>query len=111
MSRFDGTTKPLTYGEALCEIVNAVRWPSEVHGADVLKAVQVEHGLYVVPQEEQRANEIERLRAIVAERDAADKAAAEAAELVALRESLGLDPVTGEKKSPAGDETDALASV
>lgn len=95
MSRFDGTTEPLSYGQALAELAKATNFPSEAHRADVVKAIHVEHGLYVVPQEEIRANEIERLRRMVAEREAAESEAREASELRELREQLGLDPDSG----------------
>ena len=107
MSRFDGSPLPLGYGEALAEIAARVSWPSEAHGADVVKAILVEHGLYVVPEAETRAAEIERLRALKATKDATVQEAAEEAELAALRAELGLRHA--EATDPA--EVDALAGA
>lgn len=90
MSIFDGSPEPLTYGHALVEMAKLVPWRDEEHKAAVIKALQVEHGHYIVPEAETRALEVERLRRLVAEQDAKEKAAAEEAELVALREKLGL---------------------
>lgn len=101
MSKFDGTDAALSYGQALSELARAVNWPTEQHRAEVVKAIETEHGIYVVPQEEVRANEIARLRALKAEQDKAAKEEAEAAELAELRRSLGLDPETGAPVDPA----------
>lgn len=49
MSQLDGTTKELTYGEALCAIVEKVSWSTELIKREVLLAVQKEHGLVPPP--------------------------------------------------------------
>lgn len=95
MSRFDGSPVPLTYSQALCEVAARISWPSEAHQADVIKAFQIEHGDYTVPEAETKILEIERLRAIAAEQDQVAANKAQDDELAALRERLGMnaDPV------------------
>lgn len=95
MSLFDGTKQPLAYADALVLIAVKQGWPSDEHQAEVVKAIQVEHGVYVVPQAETRAAELERLRALAAEKESVEKAAAEESEIAKLRVQLGLDPETG----------------
>lgn len=89
-NRFTGETEPLTYAGALAEIAKATSWPSEQHRDDVVKAILVEHGEYVVPEAETRALELERLRVLVAQQEADAKAAAEEVELAELRAKLGI---------------------
>lgn len=90
MSIFDGSPEPLTYAQALVEIARVAPWRDEAHKAEVVKALQVEHGDYIVPEAETRALEVERLRRLVAEKHAQEKADAEVAELAALRAELGM---------------------
>lgn len=104
MSTFDGTKLPLTYADALAEIAKRVPWGREEQGAEVVKAIQVEHGVYVVPEAETKAAEIERLRVLAAEADRVAAEEAQDAELAALRERLGI--VHG-----ADPETEALATA
>lgn len=103
MSRFDGSPVPLTYSQALCEIAARISWPTEAHQADVVKALQIEHGDYVVPEAETKVLEIERLRAIAAEQDLAAANKAQDEELAALRERLGINPAA----EPESDLVDA----
>lgn len=91
MALYDGSPEPLTYGAALVEVAKRCSWPSEEHQAEVVKAIQVEHGLYVVPEAETRQLELERLRRLAAEADAVAAEAAREAEIAELRGRLGLD--------------------
>lgn len=42
---FDGSDEPLTFGQALCEIVQRVSWQTEEHQRQALRAVQEEFDL------------------------------------------------------------------
>lgn len=90
MSVFDGTPVPLSYADALVEMAKAISWKHEAHQAEVVKALQVEHGAYVVPEAETKALELERLRALAAEADLKAANEAQDAELALLREKLGI---------------------
>lgn len=103
MSTFDGTRLPLAYAEALCEVAVRIPWGTEAQRDEVVKAIRVEHGIYVVPEAETRAAELERLRGLVAAKEAEEKEAADVAEEAALREKLGLPA----KKVAEDDRDDA----
>ena len=90
MSNFDGTKLPLAYADALCEIAVRIPFGTEAQRDEVVKAIRVEHGVYVVPEAETRAAEIERLRGLVAAKEAEEKEAADIAEEAELRVKLGL---------------------
>ena len=49
MSKLDGSPDELTYGQALCAIVERTPWQSQEIQAEVLYAVQAEHDL--LPEE------------------------------------------------------------
>lgn len=85
MSKFDGTKDPLEYGQALVELAKRVPFGSEEERAEVVHAIQDNHGLLPPepdPEEEEAAAlaagadpkdaELRRLRAQLAARDAED---------------------------------------
>ncbi len=45
MSKFDGSTDPITYGQALVEVALLAGWNSEEHRNEAVRAIQAEHGL------------------------------------------------------------------
>jgi hypothetical protein len=92
----------LSYGEALVELAEHTPFRTAAAKAAVIKAIQVEHGLYVRPQAETLELELEQLRAMKAAKDKADAEAARDAELAALRAELGVTP------APAADEADSV---
>lgn len=101
MSKFDGTAFPLSYADALVEIAMRVSpWPSEGHRDEVIKALQTEHGTYIVPEAETKALELERLRALAAEADLKAANEAQDAELALLRAKLGLPDPTATATDP-----------
>lgn len=101
MSIFDGSPDELTYGQALVELAGRVSWPTETHGAEVVEAIEKEHGIGLDraqaevnaydPRDADLAAkdaELVRLRTELAQRQKADAEAAKDAELAELRAQL-----------------------
>lgn len=99
--------KNLSYGEALVELCSHVTFRTEETRDAVRKAIEVEHGLYVVPEAEKLADELERLRALAKAQREEKQAAADAAELASLRDELGLTRAADDQADDdQGDEED-----
>jgi hypothetical protein len=96
VSKFDGTDEPLSYGQALVEIASRMPFGAEAQRAEVVEAIQREHGLYTEPEAPEaepdpRDAELEQLRAEAAElrtKQAERDREAEAAALRAENERL-----------------------
>lgn len=106
MSKFDGSPDDLSYGQALVELAGRVSWPSEAHGAEVVAAIEAEHGIgldraaaeptFYDPRDADlvaKDAELAELRAKLAARERAEAEAAKDAELAELRAQLGAEPV------------------
>ncbi len=96
MSKFDGSTDPITYGQALVEVALLAGWNSEEHRNEAVRAIQAEHGLlppdpdvtYTDPVYGTLAaqdQEIAELKAQIAKNNAEKEQAAKDAELTELR--------------------------
>jgi len=110
MSVFDGSTDELTYGQALLELAARVSWPTELHGREAIRAIQVEHDLVppdpdvvisVDPRDAEIAAqkaELDKLRAEKADRDRTARAAEQESEIAALRAALDTPPAPADGK-------------
>jgi hypothetical protein len=122
---FDGSDDDLTYGQALVELAKVGLFRTEQHRDEVVRAIQVEHDL-VPPEPDVIANlsdprditlrnqdaEIAALKAELERRNqAAEREAANAAQIAELRGQLAPAPATPETRSEAIAPRDAeLAS-
>ena len=111
MSVFDGSKDPLGYGEALVQVALVASWGSDARRNEVVRAIQAEHDIlppepdapvYTDPRDATlvaQTAELETLRKEKAERDAADKATAQQAEIDQLKADAAAAAKTKTKTS------------
>lgn len=104
MSRFDGTSEDLTYGQALVELAARVSWPSEEHQRDVVTAVRKEHGLWQEPDYSADPEDLARAREAVR---LSDENAALRADLAARKRAEEVQALEAENKRLAAELADA----